>query len=103
MKMMIQAGPFVLLLAILTCSGSIRASAQQEVPALSKNESYEKINEIKVLGNLTIQQYQLPNGLQVAIVRDTTTPIFTYQTWFKTGSADEAPGYQGLAHLFEST
>lgn len=100
MKMMIRTGLFTLSLAILTCVGSIRASAQREAPDLP-GKPYEKINEINVLGSLTINQYQLPNGLQVAIVRDTTTPIFTYQTWFKTGSADESPGHQGLAHLFE--
>ncbi len=97
MKMIIRAGAFVLALAVL----NIHASAQHEAPDLSGKKPYEKINEINVLGSLTIKQYQLPNGLQVAIVRDTTTPIFTYQTWFKTGSADEAPGHQGLAHLFE--
>ena len=37
----------------------------------------------------------------IAIVVDATTPIFTYQTWFNVGSADEPAGRQGLAHLFE--
>lgn len=72
----------------------------QDVVAATPQQ-YRKVNEIKLLGNLSIQQYQLKNGLQVAIVVDTTTPIFTYQTWFKTGSADEPAGKQGLAHLFE--
>lgn len=101
MKMLIRAGTFVFSLAILTFYGSIHVSAQHEAPDLSVKKPYEKINEISLLGSLTIKNYRLPNGLQVAIVRDTTTPIFTYQTWFKTGSADEAPGHQGLAHLFE--
>lgn len=57
--------------------------------------------EIPLLGNLSIRKYELSNGLQVAIVVDATAPIFTYQTWFKTGSADEPAGRQGLAHLFE--
>lgn len=39
--------------------------------------------------------------MQTAIVVDRTTPIFTYQTWFNVGSADEPAGRQGLAHLFE--
>ncbi len=101
MKMMIRAGTFVLSLAILTIHGNIQAQSQHEAPDLSGKKPYEKLNEISLLGSLTIKNYKLPNGLQVAIVRDTTTPIFTYQTWFKTGSADEAPGHQGLAHLFE--
>ncbi|HTY10261.1 MAG TPA: pitrilysin family protein [Bacteroidota bacterium] len=57
--------------------------------------------DIPLLGNLAVQQYRLANGLQIAVVVDKTTPIFTYQTWFKVGSADEPAGRQGLAHLFE--
>ncbi|HTX18861.1 MAG TPA: pitrilysin family protein [Bacteroidota bacterium] len=60
-----------------------------------------KLDNIPLLGNLSVERFQLGNGLSVGIVPDTTTPIFTYQTWFKVGSADEAPGRQGLAHLFE--
>ncbi len=68
---------------------------------MTTSNSYRQIDEIPLIGNLTIRQYELSNGLQTAIVVDRTTPIFTYQTWFKTGSADEPPGHQGLAHLFE--
>jgi zinc protease len=63
--------------------------------------SYKKVGEIPLIGNLKVEHYQLENGLQVAIVVDPTTPIFTFQTWFRTGSADEPAGRQGLAHLFE--
>jgi zinc protease len=63
--------------------------------------SYRQLEEIPLLGNLAVKQYALENGLRVAIVVDGTTPIFTYQTWFKVGSADEPAGRQGLAHLFE--
>ncbi len=62
---------------------------------------YKRLQDIALLGNLAIKQYQLANGLLVAIVVDSTTPIFTYQTWFNVGSADEPAGRQGLAHLFE--
>lgn len=62
---------------------------------------YKTIGEIPLIGNLAVKRYELSNGLQTAIVVDRTAPIFTYQTWFRTGSADEPPGHQGLAHLFE--
>ena len=62
---------------------------------------FRRLENIPLLGNLAIERYELDNGLHVAIVVDSTTPIFTYQTWFKVGSADEQPGRQGLAHLFE--
>ena len=101
MKITIRAGILIVPLMVLVFAGFVPALSQREAPDLSDRKPYEKINEIRLLGSLTIEHYKLPNGLQVAIVRDTTTPIFTYQTWFKTGSADEAPGHQGLAHLFE--
>ncbi len=74
---------------------------QQRTLEMQTFTQYRRLKEINLLGNLTIEHYELPNGLQVAIVVDNTTPIFSYQTWFKTGSADEPAGHQGLAHLFE--
>jgi zinc protease len=62
---------------------------------------YTHLASIPLIGSLHIQHYRLSNGLHVAIVEDPTTPIFSYQTWFKVGSTDERPGKQGLAHLFE--
>ncbi len=59
------------------------------------------IDTIPLIGSLNVQHFLLDNGLNVAIAEDSTTPIFTYQTWFRAGSADEIPGKQGLAHLFE--
>ena len=67
----------------------------------ARTDGYRLVDEIPLLGNLAVAKYELTNGLQAAIVVDTTTPIFTYQTWFRTGSADEPAGRQGLAHLFE--
>src|SRR6266852_3863354 len=60
-----------------------------------------ELGNINLIGSLEVQRFQLENGLQVALVVDPSTPIFTYQTWFRTGSADEPAGRQGLAHLFE--
>ena len=65
------------------------------------SSSYRTLEPIPLIGNLVIDQFVLANGLRVAVVVDATTPIFTYQTWFKVGSADEPSGRQGLAHLFE--
>jgi len=86
---------------ILLVLGGRPIPAQYRDAEASGKDVYHLVNNITLLGSLSIKHYQLDNGLQVAIVVDTTTPIFTYQTWFKTGSADEAAGHQGLAHLFE--
>lgn len=46
-------------------------------------------------------QFQLPNGLTVILHRDTTTPTITTNVWYHVGSAREAEGRTGFAHLFE--
>lgn len=63
--------------------------------------AYSHISTIPLIGSLAVEYFELHNGLRIAIVNDPTTPIFSYQTWFNVGSADEQPGRQGLAHLFE--
>jgi zinc protease len=62
---------------------------------------YSHISTIPLIGSLAVEYFELQNGLKIAIVNDPTTPIFSYQTWFTVGAADEQPGKQGLAHLFE--
>ena len=66
-----------------------------------QNILYPRRTTIPLIGSLRIEHYELHNGLHVAIVPDSTVPVFTYQTWFKVGAADEKAGKQGLAHLFE--
>jgi zinc protease len=49
-------------------------------------------------------QYQLatlPNGLQVVMLEDHSTPIVHVQLWYHVGSKNEKPGRTGFAHLFE--
>lgn len=46
-------------------------------------------------------RFQLENGLKLIVVRDTSSPTFSIQTWFNVGSRHEKKGYTGLAHLFE--
>jgi zinc protease len=43
----------------------------------------------------------LPNGLEVILHEDHSTPIVAVNTWYKVGSGDEKPGRTGFAHLFE--
>jgi len=43
----------------------------------------------------------LPNGLKVRLYPDSTTPVFSYQTFFNVGSRNERPGITGISHLFE--
>ena len=44
---------------------------------------------------------KLPNGLQVVVLEDHSTPIVHAEIWYHVGSKNERPGRTGFAHLFE--
>lgn len=50
---------------------------------------------------LSIEQFELENGLAILLVQDTSAPVIAFHSWFKVGSRHEKPGKTGLAHLFE--
>ena len=43
----------------------------------------------------------LPNGMQVVMLEDRSTPIVHAEIWYHVGSKNEKPGRTGFAHLFE--
>src|SRR5262245_42517465 len=43
----------------------------------------------------------LPNGMQVVLLEDHSTPIVHLQMWYHVGSKNERPGRTGFAHCFE--
>lgn len=45
--------------------------------------------------------YTLPNGLTLIVHEDDSVPIAAVDVWYHVGSAYEAPGRTGFAHLFE--
>jgi zinc protease len=51
--------------------------------------------------DLKFEKYSLPNGLQVILHEDHSTPIVGTNVWYHVGSKDERPGRTGFAHLFE--
>ncbi len=46
-------------------------------------------------------KHTLGNGLQVVVHEDHHLPLVAVNVWYHVGSANEAPGRSGLAHLFE--
>jgi zinc protease len=50
---------------------------------------------------IQFEKYQLPNGLEVILHEDHSTPIIAVDTWYHVGSGDEQVGRTGFAHLFE--
>lgn len=50
---------------------------------------------------IAFEEFTLDNGLRVIVHEDHSTPIVAVDVWYDVGSAHEAPGRSGFAHLFE--
>ena len=50
---------------------------------------------------IAFEKLILPNGLEVILHVDRSTPIVAVNSWYKVGSGDEKRGRTGFAHLFE--
>ncbi len=48
-----------------------------------------------------IENFTLPNGMEVVVIPDRRAPVVTHMVWYKVGSADEPAGKSGIAHFFE--
>jgi len=57
--------------------------------------------DAQAVPKIKFEKYTLPNGLEVILHEDHSTPVITVNTWYKVGSGDEKPGRTGFAHLFE--
>jgi zinc protease len=75
-----------LLPAAILAFVAVPASAQTVLPAAPK---------------LPMEQFTLPNGLQVVLVEDRRLPLVAVNLWYHVGPANEKPGRTGFAHLFE--
>jgi zinc protease len=51
--------------------------------------------------NIPFETYKLPNGLNVILSVDRTTPTVAVDVWYHVGSKNETAGRTGFAHLFE--
>ncbi|MGK2961396.1 MAG: M16 family metallopeptidase [Gemmatimonadaceae bacterium] len=70
-------------------------------PAASVPTAPTAVAATSVVPKIQFEKYTLPNGLEVILHKDHSTPIVTVNTWYKVGSGDEKPGRTGFAHLFE--
>jgi len=61
----------------------------------------EHLGQTRSLGDEIVERYRYGNGLSLLFVRDTSAPVFSYQTWFRVGARDDTEGISGIAHLFE--
>jgi zinc protease len=76
----------VTLCALIAWTALVAPAGAQGAPSVPKLQ-FEKIT--------------LPNGLEVILHEDHSTPIVVANTWYHVGSGDEKPGRTGFAHLFE--
>ena len=51
--------------------------------------------------NIPFEHYTLPNGLNVVLSPDHSTPTLAVDVWYHVGSKNEQLGRTGFAHLFE--
>lgn len=51
--------------------------------------------------HIPVTRYQLPNGLDVVVSEDHSSPVVGVAIWYHVGSKNEKPGRTGFAHLFE--
>lgn len=51
--------------------------------------------------NIPFERMTLPNGLNVILAPDRSTPTVTVDVWYHVGSKNEVPGRTGFAHMFE--
>jgi zinc protease len=80
----------LLLLAFVLVPPDARLGAQSRQPAPAPATL-----------EVPFRQFQLPNGLNVIMHRDTSVPIVAVNVWYHVGSANERQGRTGFAHLFE--
>ncbi|HLL21152.1 MAG TPA: pitrilysin family protein [Kofleriaceae bacterium] len=49
----------------------------------------------------TVEMFELPNGLKVAVLETSAAPVVAVQVWYRAGSKDEPRNRRGSAHMFE--
>ena len=62
---------------------------------------FVRLADAQVTPRIQFEKYKLPNGLEVILHEDHSTPIVAVDTWYHVGSGDEQVGRTGFAHLFE--
>lgn len=68
---------------------------------LEKLQVTTLLTTIYIISMVKFDRFQLDNGLQVIVNRDTSTPIVAMNILYKVGSRDESVRRTGFAHLFE--
>ena len=92
------AAPLVALL--LSSTAVVHAAVNEPKPRLDQREARVAAQDLPVI-EIKHEKIVLPNGLTLIVHEDHNTPIVSVGIWYHVGSANEAPGRTGFAHLFE--
>jgi zinc protease len=85
--------------AAQTVAAPQRAKPAAAASAAHANPAAALPSLVRELGG--IEEYRLPNGLQLLLLPDATQTTTTVNITYRVGSRHEAPGEYGMAHLLE--
>ena len=71
------------------------------VAGLGSSSTTETVSRAVPRLDLRTEKYQLGNGLEVILRRETRLPVVAVNLWYHVGPANEEAGRTGFAHLFE--
>ncbi|HET7458513.1 MAG TPA: pitrilysin family protein [Gemmatimonadaceae bacterium] len=93
--------------AMLGAVGTATVAAAQETTTrrgdapTSDRQPPTSVASARRIPKIAFEKYTLPNGLEVILHEDHSTPVVAVNTWYHVGSGDEQRGRTGFAHLFE--
>jgi zinc protease len=92
----------LLLLLVLPCRHTTKHAGVPKPPETTYGTPAVGITNIqpKKEPSVTVQK-TLSNGMRVILQENHAAPVVAFQVWVNVGSADEQPGEEGLAHVFE--
>lgn len=97
--------PIVTALAVAVLPSAASAQAPAAPPAPAKAAAKRPANAVRPSNAVAklplIETFELPNGLQVAVLRTDAAPVVAVQVWYRAGAKDEARDRRGSAHMFE--
>ncbi|MFY7865984.1 M16 family metallopeptidase [Roseateles sp.] len=88
-----------LLLALGSAQAKAPSGAQRSPAATSVSAPAAKAEFVRELGG--IEEYRLPNGLQILLFPDEAQSTTTVNITYRVGSRHESQGEYGMAHLLE--
>ena len=96
MRLFRSTRPAILIAVIVSAAASACAPARTP-SAAAAGASRTTGSDIRI----PFEEMTLPNGLNVILAPDRSTPVVTVDIWYHVGSKNEVPGRTGFAHLFE--